>query len=243
MKGPGYLDFNKAIKMGGASNMFSKFYKTTFLLIFVVGLICGFGSRFSFAMPQHGGNAKNITQNIEDKQIKHLQRLAETTVSMLIATRNVITKNQELINRDPTTGNYYFKGFVPAIVGSEVANDFSLMTCYKLKQTSLNIRNPSNAPDEWERKVLESYKSNKLQKGKGIGEIQDLGNTKVYRYLKPLYVTKPCLVCHGAKEDIRPEISGFLEKRYPNDNALGYKEGDLRGGISMVIPLEDFDLE
>ena len=223
--------------------MFSEFSKTTFLLIFVVGLVCGFGSRFSFAMPQHGMDSENMTQNIEDKQIKHLQRLAETTISLLIASRNVIAKNQELINLDPSTGNYYFKGFVPAIVGSDIANDFSLMTSYTLKQTSLNIRNPSNAPDEWERKILASFKSNKLQKGNGTGEIQDKGNTKVYRYLKPLYVTKPCLECHGAKEDIRPEISEFLEKRYPNDNALGYKEGDLRGGISIIIPLEDFDLE
>jgi methyl-accepting chemotaxis protein len=237
--GPWYLAFTIAINRRG-NNMFSGFTKMTFLMIFVVGMVCGFGGRFSLAMPEHGGSSGNKTQNIRDK---HFQQLAETTISMLIATRNVITKNQELINRDPTTGNYYFKGFVPAIVGSEVANDFSLMTCYKLKQTSLNIRNPSNAPDEWERKILESFKSNKLQKGNDFGEIQDTGNKKVYRYLKPLYVTKPCLACHGAKEDIRPEISEFLEKRYPDDNALGYKEGDLRGGISMMIPLEDFDLE
>ena len=224
--------------------MYPKFSKTTFLIIFVVSLICGFDSRLSFAIPHPERSSENITQNLEDKQMKNLQRLAETAISMLIATRNVITKNQELINRDPSTGNYYFKGFVPAIVGSEVANDFSLMTRYTLKQTSLNIRNPSNAPDEWERKTLESFKSNKPQKGNGIVvEILNKGQMKVYRYLKPIYVTKPCLECHGAKEDIRPEISEFLEKRYPNDNALGYKEGDLRGGVSIIIPIEDFDLE
>ncbi len=217
--------------------------KSAFLLFVIVISMCCFVNRSSFAHPHSNRLQKNIFQNTEDKQIKHLQRLAEATVSMLIATRNVIAKNQDPINWDPSTGNYCFKGFVPAIVGSEVANDFSLMTRYKLKQTSLNIRNPSNAPDEWERKMLESFKSNKLQKGIGIGEIQDKGNMKVYRYLKPLYVTKPCLECHGAKENIRPEVSEFLEKRYPDDNALGYKEGALRGGISMIIPLDDFYLE
>ena len=224
--------------------MFPKYFNTTFLIIFAVGFIYGSDNRLSFAIPHPERSSENITQNIEDKQMKNLQRLAETAISMLIATRNVITKNQELINRDPSTGNYCFKGFVPAMVGSEVANDFSLMTPYKLKQTSLNIRNPSNAPDEWERKTLESFKSNKPQKDNGIiVEIRDKGKMMVYRYLKPIYVTKPCLECHGAKEDIRPEISEFLEKRYPNDDALGYKEGDLRGGISIIIPLEDFDLE
>ncbi len=219
--------------------MFNK--SATLMFVIVISMCCFDNS--SFANPHSNRLQKNISQNTEDKQIKHLQRLAETAISMLIATRNVIAKNQELINRDPSTGDFYFKGFVPATVGSEVANDFSLMTRCKLKQTSLNIRNPSNAPDEWERKILESFKSNKLQKAKGVGEIQDTGNMKVYRYLKPLYVSKPCLECHGAKENIRPEISEFLEKRYPDDNALGYKKGDLRGGISMIIPLDDFDLE
>ncbi len=73
---------------------------------------------------------------------------------MLIASRNVIAMNQELINRDPLTGSYSFKGFVPAVAGSQIANNFSLMTGHTLKQTSLKVRNPSNAPDEWEKKVL-----------------------------------------------------------------------------------------
>ena len=223
--------------------MFSKFFKTTFLIIFVLGSICGFDSKFSFAVPHSERYSENITRNIEDKQMKNLQRLAETTINMLIATRSVITKYQELINNDPVTGNYYFKGFVPAICASEVANDFSLMTGYKLKQTSLKIRNPSNAPDEWERKILESYELKEHQKANGFGEIQETGDKKIYRYLKPLFIEKSCLDCHGTKEKVRPEIRSFLEKRYPNDKALEYKEGELRGGISVIIPLEDFDLE
>lgn len=169
--------------------------------------------------------------------------MAEATIDMLIASRNVIAKNQELINTDPITGNYYFKGFVPALIGTEIANDFSLMTDYKLKQSSLKIRNPSNAPDEWERKILESYKLKERQKANSFGEIQEKGGKKIYRYLKPSFIEKPCLACHGAKEKIRPEIRSFLEKRYPNDKALEYKEGELRGGISIIIPLEDLDLE
>ncbi len=214
----------------------------TFVFVIVISICC-FDNRNSFAHPRSNELSENISQNTEDKQIKHLQRLAETTINMLIATRSVIAKNQELINRDPATGNYRFKGFVPAVVGSEVANDFSLMSGYKLKQTSLKIRNPSNAPDEWERKILESYELKEHQKANGFGEIQETGDKKIYRYLKPLFIEKPCLECHGAKEKIRPEIRSFLEKRYPNDKAFEYKEGELRGGISIIIPLEDLDLE
>ena len=65
------------------------------------------------------------------------------------------------------------------------------MTGYKLKQTSLKIRNPSNAPDEWERKILESYELKEHQKANGFGEIQEKGDKKIYRYLKPLFIEKP----------------------------------------------------
>ncbi len=87
---------------------------------------------------QQAGTIFGTTENEENNHIICLQTLAKTTIDMLIVTRSVIAKNQELINRDPTTGNYYVKGFVPAVAGSQVANDFSLMTGHKLKQTSLN---------------------------------------------------------------------------------------------------------
>jgi hypothetical protein len=56
--------------------------------------------------------------------------------------------------------------------------------------------------------------------------------------MKPIYAQATCLQCHGKKKDLRPEIKKFLETRYPHDKAFGYKEGDIRGGISLVISLE-----
>jgi methyl-accepting chemotaxis protein len=163
--------------------------------------------------------------------------MADSTINMLVATRSVIAKNQNLINMDPETGNYYFKGFVPALVGSEIANDFSLMTGYKLKQTSLKLRNLNNKPDEWEKKVLNRFELSKYPKGAGFGEILETDGKKIYRYMKPIYVDKACLKCHTSKDKTRPEIRKFLENKYPYDQAFGYKEGDVRGGISIIVPL------
>ena len=178
------------------------------------------------------------TENVEDNHIKCLQDLAEATIDMLIASRGVIARNQELINRDPSTGNYTFKGLVPAAVGSQIANDFSLMTGHRLKQTSLKVRNPSNAPDEWERKALILLGSPGYPKDVGLGEIIGINSKKIYRYIKPIYIEMACLQCHGEREKTRPEIRQFLEMRYPYDEAFGYKEGDLRGGISLIMSLE-----
>ena len=127
---------------------------------------------------------------------------------------------------------------MPAVVGSQIANDFSLMSGHKLKQTSLKVRNPSNAPDKWEKKILKLFSSFEYPKDEGFGEMIEANDKKIYRYIKPIYIEMACLQCHGEREKTRPEIRQFLEMRYPYDEAFGYKEGDLRGGISLIMSLE-----
>lgn len=58
-----------------------------------------------------------------------------------------------------------------------------------------------------------------------------------FRYLKALRIQKPCLNCHGPREQIKPEVLALLKQVYPNDQATGYQEGDLRGAITVKIPL------
>ncbi len=207
--------------------------------IFIITILCN----IPVSGLSHAGQDDIETNiNMEDEHIACLQILAETTIDVLIATRGVIAKNQELINRDPTTGNYYVKGFVPAVAGSQVANDFSLMTGHILKQTSLKIRNPSNAPDEWEKKVLKFMETSEYSHGRGFGETVKANGNKIYRYMKPIYVEVACLQCHGNEEKVKPAIRQFLKRKYPFDEAFGYKEGDLRGGISLTVSLKNIGI-
>lgn len=82
--------------------------------------------------------------------------------------------------------------------------------------TSTNPIRPANIPDSWEASALVSFK-------KGISEYFEFINppnetkTKTFRYMAPLWVERPCLKCHAKQ---------------------GYKEGDLRGGISVSIDAE-----
>ncbi|MGR3303082.1 MAG: Tll0287-like domain-containing protein [Candidatus Scalindua sp.] len=112
------------------------------------------------------------------------------------------------------------------------------MTGHNLKQTSLKLRNPFNVPDEWERKVLMKMESVRSSENVGIGEILEVDDKEIYRYMKPVYIDSACLDCHGEREKIIPAIRQYLEKRYSYDEAYDYKERDLRGGISITMPLE-----
>ncbi len=48
-------------------------------------------------------------------------------------------------------------------------------------------------------------------------------------------ITQPlCLVCHG--ETIAPAVREALVEHYPQDQAMGFKAGDLRDAFSVEWP-------
>lgn len=110
----------------------------------------------------------------------------------------------------------------------------------RVKRTSLKIRNPRNAPDEYERDLLirlaEKHRQGMLPVE--IMEERREGGQRVFRYAKPLVAASFCITCHGRAEEIPPDVRSELEIRYPDDNATGYREGDLRGIVSVIIPAE-----
>lgn len=105
----------------------------------------------------------------------------------------------------------------------------------RVYRTSLRVRNPKNAPDKIDAKVLEELNKEVAKKGyhkKPI--VVDLGDKK--RVYVPLITENVCLKCHGNIDKINPEIKKSLAKKYPNDKAFNFKAGDLRGVIVAELP-------
>ena len=108
----------------------------------------------------------------------------------------------------------------------------------RVEKTSLKIRNPKNAPDDYEKELL-SRLADRNREGMLPPEILEdrwEDGRRVQRYAKPLVVDSFCLTCHGKVGDIHPDVRRELEIRYPGDNATGYEVGDLRGIVSVTIP-------
>jgi hypothetical protein len=123
------------------------------------------------------------------------------------------------------------RGFMPAMAGNAIGKKFYDATGYQLRQVSSKYRNPKNKPDKFEEEaLLEFGKDGNLSEYKGVDKIN---GQKVLRFLIPLYIEEACLKCHSAKETI-PE---FIQEDYPEDKATDYKFGDLRGAISVVVPI------
>lgn len=191
------------------------------------------------------GNKEILSSEINSsREGPSLYKLADRLADLLLSVRNVVALNQDAINMCaclpcPNSGKYTFKGLTPAVIGTQVGADFFLRTGIKMKQTSLRIRNPRNEPDDWERQVLERFEAEDYPRGIAFAQTVEENGQGVYRYMKPIYVEKHCLPCHSKKEEIREEIRKYLEANYPGDSALSYKEGDLRGGISIIIPVTE----
>jgi hypothetical protein len=109
-----------------------------------------------------------------------------------------------------------------------------------IRRVSLKARNRADEPDDYEREKLTELEA--LQAGgelpKEIVETVAEGDARKLRYLRILKVGKPCLKCHGSKEEIDPEVRRLLEEHYPDDRATGYREGDLRGAVSVIVTLD-----
>lgn len=105
-----------------------------------------------------------------------------------------------------------------------------------LRRVSLKNRNPRNAPDAWERRILQQWAQDH-KAGKPLQEVAEWRTERgqrVYRYMRPIMVAMPlCLECHGTQ--IKPEVRRLIRERYPNDKATGYQLGDLRGAFSIKI--------
>ena len=100
----------------------------------------------------------------------------------------------------------------PATMTGELSDLTDKKTGVKFNITSLKLINPNNAPDPFEQKALRLFEQGKKQ----IWEIDRTGPMPRFRFMKPLTIEKPCLKCH---------------------ESLGYKIGDIRGGISVSVPI------
>ena len=165
----------------------------------------------------------------EERLIRgEIKTKAEMLALQLEIIREYVAEKQDVINTDPETGNVTFKHLNPAKVGAAISKRVSLSTDYIIKQTSLNYRNPENAPDEYEIKMLKQLQT-KDNEDAIWGEDYDKEGKKIIRYIVPLHIKEDCLACHGMPAyEGELDITGYKKE--------GYKLGDLRGAISVIAP-------
>ncbi len=104
----------------------------------------------------------------------------------------------------------------PAYMTRQLGDVIHEQTGIRIHITSLNPLNPSNAARDWEVDALRSFDDGMkeylaMPSGDGVGRFA--------HYAAPLVTVESCLRCHGQQ---------------------GYRVGDIRGGITVVYPIDSF---
>ncbi len=100
----------------------------------------------------------------------------------------------------------------------------------RVGRTSDRLRNPANAAPDWVRPLLAAYSSEpSLRTPRAVA----LDDTRV-GYVEPIVLQPVCITCHG--ETLAPVIESRLRELYPEDRAVGYTVGDLRGVFWIEFP-------
>lgn len=119
----------------------------------------------------------------------------------------------------------------------KIAAALAEMSGWQVYRTSLKPRR--QAPDAWEQQVLKDFDL-RAAGGEEISGIEhyavvDTGDgTTVFRYMKALGTEPLCLNCHG--ESISAPVRERIDGLYPDDQARGYRAGQIRGAISITQP-------
>ncbi len=106
-----------------------------------------------------------------------------------------------------------------------------------IKRTSLKLRNPNNAPDSLEAKMLNMYLiMSRMRNPVMVPKILVKNEHEIQFYAPIMIKSKTCLKCHGVIDDtMQEEDYHIISKLYPNDAATGYKSGDFRGMWSITL--------
>jgi hypothetical protein len=114
-----------------------------------------------------------------------------------------------------------------------------------IRRVSDRVRNVDDTPDALERQVLqdlaEAGREQRLPR-ELVQVIRAPDGSHEVQYLRPLLVDERCLPCHGDPAGFDPEVRAVLARRYPKDRATGYAVGDLRGAVSVRVPLRSSPL-
>lgn len=110
----------------------------------------------------------------------------------------------------------------------------------KVGRVGVRARSAANAPDPWEASALEQLQA---QLTSGVEPTQaefaevvlDPAGVRSLRYAKAIVTEPLCLGCHG--EALDSSLRAELDRRYPQDAAVGFRAGELRGAFTVSLPL------
>ena len=102
------------------------------------------------------------------------------------------------------------------IKAPEITAQLNSLDNVQIKRTSLRLRNPNNAADNWEQKILTSFEE-RLTTGTPIKDLVHSekiisGDQTTLRVMRAIPMQPACVSCHGDKDTMNKDLISALEQ-------------------------------
>lgn len=121
----------------------------------------------------------------------------------------------------------------------EIAGRVSAQNQVNLSRVGTRARNPvMGVPNDWQAKALAQFDA-ALARGDKPADMEfsetvvKPDGSKEFHFAKPIVMQPMCVACHGSSDQISPEVKAKLSELYPNDKAVNYQPGQLRGAVVL----------
>ncbi len=124
-----------------------------------------------------------------------------------------------------------------------IAKDLSAKNNAQVTRVGTRVRNPKlGVPNDWQKAALADFEQ-RIANGEKPAELEHWsvangadGKPELH-YAKAIGVQPMCVTCHGSKDDIPAPLAEKIRLEYPQDQAVGYSVGKLRGAVVVTRPL------
>lgn len=107
-----------------------------------------------------------------------------------------------------------------------------------IRRATLKARNASNLATPQEEQVIIQYAEQLKAQGAQLKPVVMRAGTDSVVFFAPIQNNDLCLKCHGiVGDDVVEKDYELIKSIYPNDKAIGYKAGELRGVWSIKFPI------
>ncbi len=163
-------------------------------------------------------NVQDMEEKVVLEESRSLQAFLKAfrqTYQKLFLQEHVLTLNEKSFPLLPVASTPHISRLFAKLTGKRA----------EVAVASDRPRNPVNSADLIENQAIDHFRSNP----KDSELLVRMENEQRMFYASPIRTKKHCLKCHGEREKAPP----WIQAKYAH--AYGYKEGDLRGVVSIKI--------
>ncbi|MDN3689767.1 Tll0287-like domain-containing protein [Cyclobacterium jeungdonense] len=210
----------------------------TFLSIGAVSFFlisCGNNKKIDRDIVEQVNQANEVKKVAESEIIAHAMKWGDEISQDAQAT--LIGALQKAIEERGVPGAIDFCQVEALPITDKVAEKHKV----EIRRVSVKNRNPENQPNELEKTLLDAYQYNVENDINSRSNIQKAEDGEVLLFTKAITIPGGlCLNCHGEPgKDISEATLEKINSLYPNDKAINFKVGDLRGMWSISIPKKE----